>query len=133
MQDMPQLSLTTMERALTSLQNALEPPPDNDRERDGAIQRFKYTLEITWKTGQKVLRDLGITSNSPKSVVRDLGQQGFIDDVQEWIDFINARDETSHIYRQEIAEKVFKEVNAFYTEATSLLKRFQDYVGSASQ
>jgi nucleotidyltransferase substrate binding protein (TIGR01987 family) len=125
------IELTAMERALKRLGDALTPPPANDRERDGAIQRFEYSIEISWKTGQKVLRDLGIVSNSPKSVVRDLGQQGLIDNVQDWIDFLNARNETAHTYKEEVAERVFKEIPPFYRAASILLNRFQHYVQDA--
>ena len=119
------MDLSALTKAVQSLERALIPPPANDRERDGAIQRFEYTLELCWKTGQKILKSQGITSNSPKMVFRDLGQLGMLDSPQAWIDFVDCRNETSHTYKDEIAEKVFACVGPFLVAATELLRRFE--------
>ena len=112
-----------LKRALQSLEDAVVPPPRNDRERDGAIQRFEYTFELSWKTGKRALEDLGITSLSPKSVIRDLGQQGYVDDVEEWLAFLSARNETAHIYNVKVAEKVFAQIAPFIQACHKLLGR----------
>lgn len=64
------ISFEPLENALTSLKSALVPPPKNDRERDGAIQRFGYTFELAWKLAKRVLAKNGIDSASPKAVIR---------------------------------------------------------------
>jgi nucleotidyltransferase substrate binding protein (TIGR01987 family) len=101
---------------------ALVPPPANDRERDGAIQRFKYTFELAWKTSKRFLADLGIESLSPKSVIRDLAQQNLIDDAEAWLNFLRARNETSHIYKEEVASRVFSQIHSFHSECQKLLE-----------
>lgn len=116
---------SAMESALASLENALEPPPRNDRERDGAIQRFEYTFELTWKTAKKVLENSGIVSPSPKSVIRDLAQQGWIKDAELWLSFLKARNWTVHTYKEETAQTVFEKVKAFAPECHRLLKELK--------
>ncbi|OFZ82505.1 MAG: hypothetical protein A2583_11210 [Bdellovibrionales bacterium RIFOXYD1_FULL_53_11] len=121
-------NLEAFKNSLESLEKALVPPPANDRERDGAIQRFEYTIETAWKTGQKILKDIGIASSSPKSVVRDLAQQGFIDAPEEWLEFIECRNETAHIYNEKTAARVFLRIAPFFAAARKLLSKFENHV-----
>lgn len=101
------ISLEPLRRALASLNAALEPPPRNDRERDGAIQRFEYTFELAWKTSMRVLREEGLDAGSPKTVIRELARLGWIEDAESWIEFLDARNATSHVYNEAIARRVF--------------------------
>lgn len=123
------INLSAVSKALKSLQDALSPPPKNDRERDGAIQRFEYTFELIWKTAKKVLAYNGIESNSPRSVIRDLGHQGWIDDVDEWLGFLEARNLTSHTYEENSAEEVFESSQRFSPRAEALLQRLKKEIG----
>jgi nucleotidyltransferase substrate binding protein (TIGR01987 family) len=119
------VALQKFEQALTSLGKALEPPPRNDRERDGAIQRFEYTFEATWKTAQRNLKMSGIDAASPRDVIREMGRLGWITSVEDWFDFLEKRNLTSHTYQEETAEKVWKAIPDFYKEALALLERFR--------
>ena len=110
------LSLEIFEKSLQSLNDALHPPPQHDRERDGAIQRFEYTFEQAWKVGKKVLEDYGVLSNSPKSVIRDLAQQGWIQNPEQWLIFLKARNYTTHTYSEKAAEYVFNQAKLFAEE-----------------
>lgn len=114
-----------VERALLSLTEALARPPANDLERDGAIQRFEFTFEALWKIGQRVLAREGVSSTSPKSVIRDLAAQGMLPDALRWMDFLEARSLTSHTYLERNAQKVFAQLPDFLTSAQALLKRLK--------
>ena len=71
--------------------------------RDGAIQRFEFCTELVWKTLREYLIDQGYTDiNSPKSVMR----QAYADE-QAWIDLLNDRNLTSHIYDEETAARIY--------------------------
>jgi len=124
------INLSAVSKALQSLQDALSPPPKNDRERDGAIQRFEYTFELIWKTAKKILSYHGVESHSPRSVIRDLGQQGWIDDVDEWLGFLEARNLTSHTYEENSAEEVFESAKRFCPKADALLQRLKKEIGT---
>lgn len=112
---------SALEQALSSLEAALTPAPRNDRERDGAIQRFEYTFELCWKTAKKVLKDIGIESQAPKLVIRELGQQKWINNVEQWLDFLKARNASSHTYNIQTAEWVFAQAKSFAVECRGLL------------
>lgn len=118
-------STEPFKKALNTFRDALIPPPANDRERDGAIQRFEYTFELAWKTSKRFLAEQGIESLSPKSVIRDLAQQNLIEDADLWLRFLRARNETSHIYKEEIANRVFSELPFFLVACESLIETLE--------
>jgi nucleotidyltransferase substrate binding protein (TIGR01987 family) len=115
------VDFTALDKALGTLDAALTPPPRNDRERDGAIQRFEYTFELAWKTAKKVLAEAGIDSQSPKSVIRDLGQQGLLEDIEKWFGFLRARNATRHTYNDTTADQVFEQTQLFAMECRRLV------------
>ncbi len=118
-----------LERAVASLQEGLARPPANDLERDGVIQRFEYTFELTWKTSKRVLDGMGIKSNSPRSVIRDLANQGFISDASAWLEMLHARNYTSHIYNESVAKWVFSVCSPFLLAAEKLILKLKAEVG----
>lgn len=111
---------TAYDRSLASLEAALQPPPRNDRERDGAIQRFEYSFETVWKTAKRVLQDSGVTSTSPRDVIRDCAAQTWIEDADLWFQFLAMRNRTSHAYDAKTAEEVFNGLAGFLEEAKKL-------------
>lgn len=119
-----------LEKALHSLTISLNPPPRNDRERDGSIQRFEYTFELAWKTAKRVLQEHGIESLTPKSVIRDCGQKGWINNVEKWFEFLKARNQTSHTYQSVTAERVFELAKEFSGACPKLLEVLKRESGS---
>ena len=118
------LSFEQVEKALKSLEKALA-QPKTEFTRDAAIQRFEYTFELTWKLAKKTLEFNGITSTSPRSVIRDMGQQGWIADVKRWFSFLDARNLTSHTYKEEIADQVYETARSFAKECKDLIRKLQ--------
>lgn len=79
-----------------------------DSIRDGAIQRFEFCTELVWKTLREYLIDQGYTDiNSPKSVMRQAYADGLVDNEQAWIDLLNDRNLTSHIYDEATAARIY--------------------------
>ena len=63
-----------------------------DSVRDGAIQRFEFCTELSWKTTREYLLNQGYTDiNSPKAVMKKAYADGLINDESIWIDLLNAR------------------------------------------
>ncbi len=120
------ISFDNLDKALTSLGGALTPLPSNDRERDGAIQRFEYSFEILWKIAKKVLAYYGLDSGSPREIFRSMAQLGWIGTAKEWIVFLEARNATAHTYNEKTAVEVFNHACVFHTKAlglTAVLKK----------
>lgn len=120
-----QIDFSSLEKALEQLTQATSAEPANDLERDGVIQRFEYTFELAWKAGKRVLKNRGIESLSPKSVIRDLAQQQFIASAELWMKFLVARNHSSHTYQQTTAEEVHEMAKQFPAECRSLLEKFK--------
>jgi len=119
------IEFNALESAMNSLREALSSPPKSDLERDGIIHRFKYSFELLWKTAKRVLQKIGIVSNSPRSVMRDLAKQGLIMNAELWLLLLEARNYTSHSYNEEVAKWVFQQSTTFLAEADDLISKLK--------
>jgi nucleotidyltransferase substrate binding protein (TIGR01987 family) len=115
-----ELKTEEFEKAILSLESALK-QPKNEFIRDAAIQRFEFTFVLGWKLSKKALNHIGIESLSPRSVIRDMGQQKWIDDPEKWMKFLDHRNLTSHTYNEKTAEKVYEVSKEFLPECKKLL------------
>ena len=117
---MAEISLVRLAKALNLLTSVYQSDL-SEIERDGAILRFKYTLELCWKSSKKILLANGIETDTPKNVMRELGQLGWISDPASWLDYIEKRNMTSHMYNEEVANEIFKIIGQFIKDANLLL------------
>lgn len=111
-----------MDKALSQLEIATVKEPANDLERDGVIQRFKYTIELLWKMSKKVLGNNGVTAVAPKDIIRELANVGWITNPDEFMNFLKMRNETSHSYKEEIAIQVHKASKEFAPKCAALVE-----------
>lgn len=76
-------------------------------------KRFEYTFESMWKATKEFLRLRGIECNSPKSCFRELIKEGVVAEDSEEIlaKLIILRNELVHVYEEEMAKKIYKEIN----------------------
>lgn len=132
--------LTTLldlsERALLTLQEALSLPSPTTLQRDGAIQRFEYSFEITWKACQRTLAVTeGLHCASPKSCLRAAAATGLLaaDRLVEALGMCDDRKMTSHTYNEEVAELIQERLPAHATLLTELVAalRLRASVGAA--
>lgn len=94
-----------------------------DITRDSAIKRFELCMDLCWKTVKTFLEDKnGIVCASPKECFRQAYQQGIIEYDQDWIKFVDMRNETVHIYKEELAEKM-------YLQLPNVLKHLESLLG----
>ena len=113
-------------RALKTLEDAMVKPPSSQLERDGIIQRFEYCLEISWNSAKKVLDYQGFKTDTPRNVFRELARIGWIDNPEEWIEYLDSRNKTSHMYHEEIANELFKLVPKFLQSSLKLFATLED-------
>lgn len=93
------------EKAFKKLEEAMNEGELNELERNGFIQRYEFTIELAWKTLKDFLQEEGFKLKSPKDVVRQAFQSGYLDDGQVWIDALDIRNKLSHDYNQEYSEE----------------------------
>jgi nucleotidyltransferase substrate binding protein (TIGR01987 family) len=120
------VSATEFEKALSALKQALSfaaNEVDVDRfalARDASIQRFEFCVELAWKTSAKFL---GSSSSSAKPVIREMADHGLIDSTDRWFEFVEARNKSSHTYKEEVAVEVFNVAKRFISDGESLLAK----------
>lgn len=118
------LSLDELKKAISTLNEALEftesvksHPTQFKIARDACIQRFEYCIELSWKVSMK---KLGSMTKFPKQAVREMARADLISSAETWLDFIEARNNSSHSYDEDIAQKVFSEILMFSKEVDAL-------------
>ena len=94
------------EKAFLRLKEALEEGELNELERNGLIQRFEFTIDLSWKVMKDYLEEKGFFFKpSPKDTFRQAQESGFIDYAQVLIDGLEIRNELSHDYDGDKFEK----------------------------
>lgn len=93
----------------------------SDIVRDAAIQRFEFTYELAWKTLRKILIKRGQEENSPKMVFRSAAKDNLIENVEDWFEFVNLRNNTVHVYNEKIAEEIYVQLPKFQSMIHNLI------------
>lgn len=97
---------TNYERAFLRLKEAIDKEHLNELERNGLVQRFEFTLDVSWKVMKDFLTAKGFAFKpSPKDTIRQAAEAGYIKQAQELIDGLDIRNELSHDYSGEKFEK----------------------------
>lgn len=107
------LGIERLKQAVDKLEDALERVHD-DLDRDGAIQRFEFTVELLWKTLAMQLTYQGISCQSPRSCIKEAFRHGLINDDEILLDMIEDRNRSSHVYSEKVAEEIFLRVSKLY-------------------
>lgn len=115
-----QLDISALLKAQKTFDAALK-QVSNDLERDGAIQRFEYCLELSWKTLRRVLYTKGLDVQYPKDIFREAAKTGIVKDPEPWLQFVDARNKTAHLYKEEVAEALFAHMPSFQKELRHLI------------
>lgn len=118
------INITPLIKAQETFKKAL-PNIKSELERDGAIQRFEYTFELTWKTLKKILRFKGIEANSPRDVFREAAKNNLIDEPLIWFNFLQKRNLTSHTYNEEYAEEIVEILPIFEKEVDRIINNIK--------
>lgn len=88
----------------------------NEFERDGLVQRFEFTHELSWKLMKAYAEYQGYDGiGGSRDATRKAFEMGLISDGQSWMDMIKSRNETSHNYDGSMADDVVDSIiNRFY-------------------
>jgi len=101
------------EMAFFKLKEAMEQENLNELERNGLIQRFEFTIDLSWKVMKDYLEEKGfVFKPSPKDTLREAQRAGLIDFGQVLIDGLDIRNELSHDYsgsKFEVSEEALRD------------------------
>ncbi len=120
------LNIQNFDKAITRLEEGLsvyQMDPANTLIRDGLIQRFEFTYELSHKTLKRYLEFVSATpaqydSMSFQDLIRSGNEQGLLlGEWPNWKRYRDMRSKTSHTYDEEIAFEVVSAIPDFLNEA----------------
>ncbi|HMN47606.1 MAG TPA: HI0074 family nucleotidyltransferase substrate-binding subunit [Ignavibacteriaceae bacterium] len=122
MKDELKYSIEKFNKALLRLNNGIKKAKDQ-LDNDGVIQRFEFTFELLWKTLRLFLLDEGIITKSPKEALKEAFRFGLIKDEEIFLDMLEDRNQTSHIYSEEISKEIVLRIKKFYLSKLTELSK----------
>lgn len=119
--------LSNFNRALTQLESAVNlanQRPLSELERQGMIQSFEYTHELSWNVLRDYLRDQGTQQlYGSKDTIRAAFAVGLIQNGEMWMEMIRDRNHSSHTYNLEIANAIVGRIVNSYIHAFKELQK----------
>ena len=125
-------------RAINALKRAVDklrksPPPADSEEyqtlRDSEIKRFEICVDTLWKYLKLYLEvKKGVMQSSPKEVFRECFRTQILSTEQDTafaLKMVDARNLTSHIYKEAVAEIIHAQIADYYELMIKLLKLTQ--------
>jgi nucleotidyltransferase substrate binding protein (TIGR01987 family) len=131
------LDLTSLRKAVESLERALKvinnknlmAEYDDDTKntiRAGVIQNFEFTYEMCWKFMKRRLEQVlgssyvdGITRHE---LFRYAAENHLINDIEQWMEYHDSRNDTSHTYDEERAVEILEVIGPFARDARKFLE-----------
>lgn len=127
------LNITSLKQALGTLEEGYrehDAQAANRLMRDGVIQRFEYTYELSWKLLKRYLEEIqglnDVDALGRKELFRHGHEARLIEDPLRWFAYHQARNLTSHIYAEGIAQQVYTAARAFAVDAAQLLRALEE-------
>jgi len=120
--------LASFEKSLERLEDILK-AERTVANRDSAIKRFEFTVELAWKSLQLFLREQKIVCRSPKECLKEAYKFGLVADDMGWLKIMDDRNLTVHTYDEKIAEEVYGRLAGYirlFEELKKKLKGFKD-------
>ncbi len=87
------------------------------------IQAFEMAFELAWKTIKDYLEYNGTKTDTPRNAIKEAFSANLIVEGQQWIDMMEARNKTSHTYKEEFANQTAQEILNIYTRILSDLEK----------
>ena len=113
MNDELEFALNKLTKAFDKLKDGVNTASD-ELGKDGVIQRFEFTFELIWKTLKIFLQEKGFLLKSPKDCLKEAFRLGWIQNENLFLNMLEDRNKTSHIYDQQTVEEIFLRVKNEY-------------------
>ncbi len=118
-------SLANLEKALAKLNDALSLENPDQLSIDGTIQRFEFTLELFWKTLKRILENEGVHTDTPKAVLKEAFQLGWLHNETAWLQMLNDRNQTSHVYDEKMAKRIYLDIKKYSPEMQTVFNEIK--------
>lgn len=102
--------LGDLKKAVDNLREVLNLKEKTEIIRDSAIKRFEICFDLTWKAIKIYAKGEGVECYSPRDCLHSAYQLKLIDDEEDWLNMVNDRNLTTHLYDEKQAEKVYSKL-----------------------
>ncbi|MCL0040076.1 nucleotidyltransferase substrate binding protein [Thermodesulfovibrionales bacterium] len=102
------------EKAYNVFVRASDIESPSEAEKMGLIQAFEMVFELAWKILQDYLKDQGYVVKGPKTVFKQAFQDGIVQDGQAWLEALDSRNQTVHMYDESKAEEMTRKIHDQY-------------------
>jgi nucleotidyltransferase substrate binding protein (TIGR01987 family) len=92
--------------------------------KEGLIQRFEYTLELSWKTLKDYLESKEVIAKFPKDVIKQSFQADLIDNGEIWMNMLEKRNLLTHTYDEKIFITAINAINNLYFDQIKKLYQY---------
>jgi len=116
MKDELKYSFEKFQKAVKRLDEGIKKAKDQ-LDNDGVIQRFEFTFELTWKTLKLFLLNEGIITKSPKEALKEAFRFSLIKDETCFLDMLTDRNQSAHIYSEDISKEIVVRIKKYYLAA----------------
>jgi len=100
---------------------------------DLVMKRFEFTFEMSWKAIKRYLSFVGIDCQNPRSCFKEAFAQGLIADEAVWLDMIEKRNLSSHIYDENEIRAIMMVMDAYRKAFQQLKEKLATHLGEANE
>lgn len=121
------IALNKFKKSFLKLKEGLDKENITELERDGLIQRFEFTFDTFWKTIKIFLKYSGFECSSPRECIKIAFKTGLIPNDEIFLDMLEDRNTSSHIYNEEIAIEIHRRIKIYkehFEKSIQLLEEF---------
>ena len=116
--------LEDFERAIKKLKEVLD-LRKTEITRDSAIKRFEICFDLAWKSIKVYAKSQGVECYSPRDCFKTAFQLKLIDYEHDWLKMIESRNLTTHLYKEEYADKVYLDLQNYLELFKKLLSQLK--------
>jgi len=103
------------ERAYQTFLRIVSIEKPSEGERMGMVQGFEMVFELSWKLLGDYLKELGYDDVSgPRPIIKQSFQLKLIEDGHAWMEMLDNRNQTTHVYNEDVAKAVEKNIKTIY-------------------
>ncbi len=93
----------------------------SELEKDGLVKRFELTFDLAWKVMQDYIKYTGYNDiKGPRASITQMAHDGLVD-AFVWEEILNARNELTHIYSEEMSRLYLNDI------INNFLPAFREY------
>lgn len=115
-------NLTNLQRAVSKLEEAVQVPRTSPLVAEGTVQRFEVAIELFWKTLKRALEFEGKPTRTPREALKEAYTVSWLDDETTWLDMLQCRNDTSHLYLDpSLVDATYERIRGYCPEMRRML------------